>query len=224
MSGILTGKEIRKSIEEGDITVSPFEPGNINYEDRINPGSYDLTLGRQIAVYEAVTVPDFSCRGFDPSTGRTGIPGSRVKPRESSHDDPEEGLCYLDAAQPNKISKFTMDDRGFLLKPGIGYLGHTVEKICTTKYIPILDGKSSTGRLFCWCHVTAGYGDLGFDGQYTLEIVVVQPLVVYPGMRFCQIRFHSTLGEPMNYSDKGNYVGAEAEGPVASRSWKQFRK
>ena len=114
------------------------------------------------------------------------------------------------------------DDTGFILMPGVGYLMHTHEKIHTDKYVPILDGKSSIGRLFCFVHVTAGYGDPGFDGQYTLEVAVLQPLIVYPGMRFCQIRFHTLVGDVDSYQKNGSYKGELAEGPIPSRSWKMF--
>ena len=100
---------------------------------------------------------------------------------------------------------------------------HTVERIHTKKYVPVLDGKSSIGRLFMKIHETAGYGDPGFNGQYTLEVTVVHPLRVYAGMRVAQMRFHSICGEvekPYN----GNYVGDAARGPVASRAYKQFQK
>ncbi len=39
-------------------------------------------------------------------------------------------------------------------------------------------------------HVTAGFGDVGFCGYWTLEIFVVQPLVIYPDVEVCQIYYH----------------------------------
>jgi dCTP deaminase len=100
---------------------------------------------------------------------------------------------------------------------------HTAERIVTDSFVPVLDGKSSLGRLFMQVHATAGYGDPGFDGQYTLEVTVTQPVVIYAGMRFCQIRFHTLVGfQRTSYQAKGHYIGPLAEGPVASMSWKQF--
>lgn len=109
------------------------------------------------------------------------------------------------------------------LQPGELYLMHTVERISTKRYAPVLDGKSSLGRLGIKIHETAGYGDPGYDGQYTLEVTVVKPTRVYVGMRFCQIRFHTLVGELTDYAASGSYQGDFAEGPVPSRCYKQFK-
>jgi dCTP deaminase len=84
----------------------------------------------------------------------------------------------------------------------------------------VLDGKSSLGRLGVSVHATAGFGDPGFDGQWTLEVTCVLPVRLYAGMRVAQVRFHAVQGEVQQYA--GNYV-EHATGPVASRSWRQFK-
>ncbi len=113
-------------------------------------------------------------------------------------------------------------ENGFNLFPGQLYLLHTIERVKTTKYVPVLDGKSSIGRLGIQIHLTAGYGDPGFDGQYTMEVIVVHPVTVYVGMRFCQMRFHSIEGDITQYN--GNYQGESSKGAVPSRSWRQFER
>lgn len=129
----------------------------------------------------------------------------------------------LDVKKPAETERFTIDrERGYRLEPGMLYLMHTTERVKTEEFVPILDGKSSIGRLGIVVHLTAGYGDPGFDGQYTLEVTVVHPIRVYPGMRFCQMRFHNLLGERVNYQHGGNYTGSDATGPVPSKSYKQF--
>jgi dCTP deaminase len=229
-SGILSGRSILRAIQEGDIKITPFDAKDPECLKRLNPASYDLTLGREIAVYTDTTVPNFSpdpyyeeFDGTDLKNLVTGLPGWKVRPKEDAAAKFSllKRGC-LDAAKENEVARFTMQDEGFVLMPGVGYLMHTQERISTDRYVPIIDGKSSIGRLFCFVHVTAGYGDPGFDGQYTLEVAVLQPLVVYPGMRFCQIRFHTIVGEVDSYKEKGNYKGELAEGPVPSRSWKMF--
>lgn len=82
------------------------------------------------------------------------------------------------------------------LEPRKLYLLHTAERVSTKAFVPVLDGKSSIGRLGICIHLTAGYGDPGFDGQYTLEVTCVIPVRIYAGMRFCQMRFHTMVGEP----------------------------
>lgn len=205
--GILTGSAIESAVKSGDIRIEPFDAA------RVNPASYDLTLGPKVAVYRDVVIPDF------PAPNHNFVPGCNVSPRGSHCYN-----AYIDAARKNEVAEYDMDERGFLLKPGIGYLMHTAERIFTERYVPIIDGKSSIGRLFAYCHVTAGYGDPGFDGQYTLEVVVVHPLRVYPGMRFCQMRFHTYVGEARSYQQTGSYKGALAEGPIPSQSYRMFEK
>ena len=89
------------------------------------------------------------------------------------------------------------------------------------RHVPVLDGKSSLARLFVSVHATAGYGDAGFDGQYTLEVTVTHPIVVFAGMRIAQIRFHTMHGE-VGKLYSGNYTGETSKGAVASRAYKQF--
>jgi deoxycytidine triphosphate deaminase len=56
------------------------------------------------------------------------------------------------------------------------YLGVTEEYTETHAHVPFLEGKSSTGRLGIDIHATAGKGDVGFCGNWTLEISVKQPV------------------------------------------------
>ena len=53
-------------------------------------------------------------------------------------------------------------EEGLLLEPNKLYLGRTKEFTTTSKYVPMLEGRSSTGRLGLCIHVTAGFGDIGF--------------------------------------------------------------
>lgn len=157
---------------------------------QLNPASYDLTLGEGITVYD----------GFDCSKDRL--------------------LNSLDPKKNNPTTSFKMGPEGYLLRPGVGYLMHTKEIVGTDKYVPAIDGKSSIGRLFVLVHVTAGLGDPGFKGQYTLEVLTTYPIRLYPGMRICQVRFFTVRGEINLY--KGHYKGDTAQGAVASHAYEQF--
>jgi dCTP deaminase len=139
------------------------------------------------------------------------------------YDVPEE--CgrrrnWLDAREKNPTFTHMMGER-YLLEPGRLYLMHTIERVCAKKFVPVLDGKSSLARLGVSIHATAGFGDPGFDGQWTLEVTCVLPVRLYAGMRVAQMRFHAVQGEVEQYA--GNYVGEASRGPVASRSWRQFK-
>ncbi len=136
----------------------------------------------------------------------------------------DEVLFYvgvLDVRKKPKTRELRIPPGGIMLQPGTGYLMHTVERVHTRKYVPVLDGKSFIGRLFMSVHETAGFGDPGFDGQYTLEVTVTHPLRVYAGMRIAQMRFHTIMGD-VEKPYAGNYVGEGSRGPVASRAYRQF--
>lgn len=66
----------------------------------------------------------------------------------------------------------------------------------THKFVPMLEGRSSVGRLGISIHSTAGFGDIGFCGYWTLEISCVQPVRIYSGVDICQIYYH-TVGRSL---------------------------
>ncbi|WP_462248432.1 dCTP deaminase [Ekhidna sp.] len=110
----------------------------------------------------------------------------------------------LDMRKENKVSKLTIPESGYELIPGKLYLGRTVERTRTDNLVPMLEGRSSIGRLGMFVHVTAGFGDVGFNGFWTLEIFVVQPLIIYPNVEICQIYYHHLDGEHTVYKS-GKY-------------------
>lgn len=101
----------------------------------------------------------------------------------------------LDMKKLNATNKLYIPEDGLLLKPNRLYLGRTNEFTSTDKYVPMLEGRSSTGRLGLFIHVTAGFGDVGFAGYWTLEIFCVQPIIIYPNVEICQIYYHDIKGE-----------------------------
>lgn len=197
---ILSASDIAAAISFGHIEIDPYD------QSRLNPASYDLTLGDEVAIYTAV-------ERDDRELGLVRELGGRQKKR------------LLDSYVEQTISRFRMSPGGFVVEPGELYLMHTAERVHTRKYVSVLDGKSSIGRLGLLVHLTAGYGDPGFNGQYTLEVTsVAHPVRIYPGMRFCQMRFHTLQSSAPDYRTQGNYTGEGAKGPVRSASWRQFDK
>ena len=85
--------------------------------------------------------------------------------------------------------------------------------------VPMLVGRSSIGRLGIFVHVTAGFGDVGFSGNWTLELTCVQPVRVYPGMEICQIYYQTTTGEILSQYH-GKYQGSRDV--VASRIYQEL--
>jgi dCTP deaminase len=122
----------------------------------------------------------------------------------------------IDAYAPNPTRATTIDHEGFVLQPGELYLGHTMEEVGSDCYVPLLFGRSSVGRLGLFVEITAPIGDIGFHGQWTLMLVPVKPLRVYPGMKIGQIMFFQSLGDVELYS--GKYQ--RACGPQESLYWR----
>jgi dCTP deaminase len=109
----------------------------------------------------------------------------------------------LDVRKNNSTKKIIIPESGILLKPGILYLGRTVEYTKTDRYVPVLEGRSSIGRLGLSVHITAGFGDVGFNGYWTLGLSCIHPIIIYPFIKICQICYHSIEGEYCKYiSDK----------------------
>ena len=166
---ILSGKEIHKNVLAGNIIIEPFD------KSKINPNSYNLTLGNELLVYE--------------------------------HKE-------LDMKIPNPTKRVEIPEEGLLLEPNKLYTK-------TEKFVPMLEGRSSTGRLGLFIHVTAGFGDIGFAGYWTLEIFCVQPIRIYPNTQICQIYYHDIHGEYDLYSS-GKYQNNTGIQP--SLMYKDFEK
>ncbi|TVQ39686.1 MAG: dCTP deaminase [Spirochaetaceae bacterium] len=106
----------------------------------------------------------------------------------------------LDMALDNSCSRLIVPSGGLLLEPSRLYLGRTVEFTETRNFVPMLEGRSSIGRLGLFVHVTAGFGDVGFRGYWTLEIFCVQPVRIYAGVQICQIFYHTIEGTYRSYA------------------------
>lgn len=110
----------------------------------------------------------------------------------------------LDMKENHATEKIVIPQEGYVLQPGRLYLGRTVEYTATENFVPMLEGRSSVGRLGMFVHVTAGFGDVGFKGYWTLEIICVQPIRIYAGVEICQIYYHTLQGDYEKYQS-GKY-------------------
>lgn len=128
--------------------------------------------------------------------------------------------AVLDMAKDNAYHTIKIPKEGLVLEPGKLYLGRTMEFTETHNLVPMLEGRSSIGRLGIYIHVTAGFGDVGFCGCWTLEIQCVQPVRIYPFVDIGQVYYHTIEGEYEDYSSKGKYQGAT--GIQTSQIWKEF--
>lgn len=173
---LLSGKEIQRQVDLGNIHIDPFDP------KKINPNSYNLSLNNEFAVYK-----------------------NQV----------------LDMKKDNPIEHFIIPETGFEMKPFGLYLARTNERTSTSKYAPRIDGRSSGARLGVVVHLTAGFGDCGFDGFWTLEMFCLKPLIIYPNVDICQIEYSPIEGElSMYHNDKYNHN----TGLQASMMYKDFNE
>lgn len=110
---------------------------------------------------------------------------------------------HLDMKKENTAHPVTIPEEGLLLKKDTLYLGRTLEYTETHGYVPMLEGRSSIGRLGLFVHITAGFGDVGFSGFWTLEMFCVQPIRIYAGVEICQVFYHSIEGDYETYRGDG---------------------
>ena len=132
---------------------------------------------------------------------------NQVNPNSYNVTLHDELLVYtdrvLDIKNPSKTRTIKIPEYGLILEPGKLYLGRTVEYTETQNLVPILAGRSSIGRLGISIHVTAGFGDVGFCGYWTLELFCIESVIIYPFVKIGQIHYHTIEGEYEGY--KGKY-------------------
>ena len=112
----------------------------------------------------------------------------------------------LDFRKELKFETIEIPEEGLILLPGKLYIGATQEIISSDHFISGIDGRSSVGRLGLSIHATAGFGDVGFKGTYTLEIFVVEPVKIYPDMLIAQVHFTAPEGD-VDFLYRGRYQG-----------------
>ena len=131
---------------------------------------------------------------------------ARLNPNSYNLTLHDELMVYeevvLDMAKANRVRRIALPKEGLVLSPNQLYLGRTSERTATHNLVPQIEGRSSVGRLGLFVHVTAGFGDVGFEGYWTLEMFAVQPVRIYPGVPICQIFYHEITGEISEYDSK----------------------
>ena len=129
---------------------------------------------------------------------------SRLNPNSYNLSLHNELMTYeevvLDMRKANRVRRIVIPPEGLVLSPNQLYLARTVERTETHNFVPMIEGRSSIGRLGLFVHVTAGFGDVGFCGYWTLEMFAIQPVRIYAGVPICQIFYHQILGEVIEYA------------------------
>jgi dCTP deaminase len=127
----------------------------------------------------------------------------------------------LDMKKPQNTKEIVIPESGLVIQPGTLYLGRTFEHTVTKNLVPMIQGRSSVGRLGIYIHVTAGFGGVGFNGYWTLEIECIHPVKIYPITKICQIYYHTIKGDYLSY-DGGRYQNNKGIQP--SLLYKDFEK
>jgi dCTP deaminase len=147
-------------------------------DNLVGPNSVDLRLHAEMKVY-----------GEE-------ISGGMISPT---------AFAPLDVKRPFPTYDICIPSAGYVLQPERLYLARTMEKVGSDKFVPMVEGRSSCGRLGLQVHMTAGFCDTGFFGTITLEMTVVHPLRIYPATAVAQVFFLRPEGEIRLY--KGRYQG-----------------
>lgn len=207
---ILSDTRILEEIEKGTIKIKPWK------DECLGSNSYDCHLSKHLAIY---LPPKDSNINFD---WIKHLVTNRLAEKDIPGALQEASKICLDAKKHNEVFHFDMPGNGLIYYPGILYLGSTDEYTETHAHVPFIEGKSSMGRLGVDIHATAGKGDVGFCGHWTLEISVKQPVKLYAGMPVAQLIYFPVDGVVKNPYDKK--VGAKYSGqpgkPVESMMWK----
>ena len=148
---------------------------------------------------------------------------NRINPNSYNLSLHNELIMYknslLDMKKDNEVEKLKIPSNGLVSEANRLYLGRTVEYTETKNLVPIFEGRSSIGRLGLFVHVTAGFGDVGFKGFWTLEIFCIQPIKIYPNVEICQVYYHTLEGSHENYTS-GKYQ--DNQGIQPSLLYKDF--
>jgi len=158
----------------------------------VNPASYDLTLGNLVR-----------------------------RPRWFWRNPLTRRLAWTLLRHPTRPDLLWTPARAFdrlTLWPGDFVLCHSHEVTAIpTNVVALLFSKSSVGRLGIE-HLHAGYGDPGFVGQWTFELVnnAPWPVTLRPGQRLMQLAFVQTETPDLDYSQTGRYQGQR--GPTGART------
>lgn len=125
----------------------------------------------------------------------------------------------LDPKEKQEVEIIEIPDDGLIIYPDKIYLGFTEEVIGSDYYVPVITGRSSTGRLGLFVQITSDLVDIGFKGRLTLQLHSTQPVKIYKGMKIGQIMFWRVFGKVDLY--KGKYQNSKE--PRETEVWRDFK-
>ncbi|RLC45993.1 MAG: dCTP deaminase [Candidatus Cloacimonadota bacterium] len=197
---VLLGSAIIEEVKKGKIIIEPF------HEENVGPNSVDVTLSNKLLTYIKCSI-------------RKDRNGNNIV-------YPVGDSTIVDMAIENEVYELEIPEAGLVLMPNILYLGSTNEKAGSDFFVPMYEGRSSMARLGIQSHLSAGFGDIFFKSNWTLEITVVHPTKVYANSRFGQVYFHEVSEDARETLVKsGKYYNGKytnQPGPQKSKSYLDF--
>jgi dCTP deaminase len=187
---ILSDKTILQEMEAGNIIISEFK------QEHLNPNSVDLTLAPLMKIYPKKYINVNSYNEL-PSYIKEYSVQTAPASFEYRYEKP------LDPREKQEIIEFIIPDEGFVLVPNEVYLYACNERIgCKKNICAQVQAKSSLGRLGLDIVIgPAGFIDTGFEGSLVLELRATRPIIVYPNMKICQIKFERVEGDILESYD-----------------------
>jgi dCTP deaminase len=108
-----------------------------------------------------------------------------------------------DSKKPSQGELCKIPSTGMLLHPNTLYLAATYEQLGSTHFAQMIFGLKQTAALGIYLDVSANLGHVGAITHWTLELTVVQPVIIYPRLRIGQILFWHVQGAYDRY--EGGY-------------------
>ncbi len=216
---IIDGHTIGKMIDKGEWLAYRDKQLIESKDLSIGPNSVDITLGEKMLVPRTkdhrntwVDVVDYhddlEWEEIHPVDGKFSIrPGSFQLATVRERFDVSKAVTCV----------FLGEQRGHVG----GYSSHA---LCPLTFFvaPMFEGKSTMARLGLAMHVTAGMGQYGFDGHFTMELVNHGPLnlVLTVGMRIAQLSFQAVTPDVTKVHYCGAYANHDSgpNPPVLGRS------
>ena len=126
----------------------------------------------------------------------------------------------LDPKINNPYDDLAIPESGFVLQPKTLYLASTIEKMGSEYYAPTYSARSSIARLGLFINLSASLGDIGFVGNWTIQLYSIHSLKVYAGMNIGQIMWWKPKGKIILYC--GKYQGSQ--GPQSTLIYKDYEQ
>lgn len=196
---LLSGPRIIELVNDGVLVLDPLPA-----DKDVNPNSINIRVGQHLRVYESQLNFHRTYKNLDTAELFNAAGADYIS----------DG-CVLDPYKKNKTIDVMIPEQGYVLVPGITYIGCTVERAGScSRYAPVLEGRSTWARLGFKSHACGGWGDVGFSRQWVLEIEVTTPVRLRRNDPVCQVAFHDVESPTKLYTNTGRY--AEQEGPQAA--------